>query len=309
MSERAGRDGPSLGRRLVKIGGRLLVVLALVFLAREVMRHWSGLSAWRPEPWQIAAVATLALFYGLSIFVLAENWHRIVGLFGDEPRRRTWRSYTMTQIAKYVPGNVAHLLGRAVYLRGGALGDRQLGIATAIEIAVMPVGAGLFVLLACLVVPVADLVPRAAPLQPFLAPLAAALAVAVAAAMFLPRRAPVRAAARSLAGTALIALGFMSLLGLCFALTLNSVVPAPALLAAVVAVLGWIVGYATPGAPGGLGTREALMLFLLDGTVPEAQALVAIALFRLVTVLGDVICFGAGWFLFRRDAVREGAPD
>ena len=53
----------------------------------------------------------------------------------------------------------------------------------------------------------------------------------------------------------------------------------------------WIAGYVTPGAPGGVGIREAIIIFSLAALVGEAQATVAALLFRCVTVGGDVIFY------------------
>uniref|UniRef100_UPI001969D9DF hypothetical protein n=1 Tax=Sandarakinorhabdus rubra TaxID=2672568 RepID=UPI001969D9DF len=166
------------GGRLAKYAGRFLMLVALAFIGREAHRHWADLSAWTPRPAQLVTVAGLAIAYGLALYLLVENWHRIVGLFAPETRARTYPSYTMTQIAKYLPGNIVHLLGRAAWLRGGGLSNRQLGQATLLEMAVVPAGAGLFLLLACLVVPLTALVPALAPAQPYVVPLAAALALA-----------------------------------------------------------------------------------------------------------------------------------
>jgi uncharacterized membrane protein YbhN (UPF0104 family) len=61
--------------------------------------------------------------------------------------------------------------------------------------------------------------------------------------------------------------------------------------------LAWAVGFVTPGAPAGLGVREALLLVLLAPTMGAANAsLLSIAL-RVVTTLGDIVCFVVGLLL------------
>ncbi|WP_205599639.1 lysylphosphatidylglycerol synthase domain-containing protein, partial [Sandarakinorhabdus rubra] len=141
-----------------------------------------------------------------------------------------------------------------------------------------------------------------------------ALALAALAGLLLPWPGRLRRAVPVLVAASLMAMLFMAALGVSFALVLNSLAPAGAPLAALpfaaaIAVLGWLTGYLTPGAPGGLGTREAVMLVLLAGSVSEGEALIAITLFRLVTVLGDLVCFGVGWLLFRGTASPDpGVP-
>ncbi len=58
--------------------------------------------------------------------------------------------------------------------------------------------------------------------------------------------------------------------------------------------LAWMAGYLVPGAPGGLGVREAVMLLGLAPTVGEPSALAAALSYRMVTVLADVVCAGLG---------------
>ena len=59
--------------------------------------------------------------------------------------------------------------------------------------------------------------------------------------------------------------------------------------------LAWVAGFLTPGAPAGLGIREAL---LVAGTAPlygPGTALSAALALRLVTVLGDGVAFVVAW--------------
>src|SRR3546814_9620714 len=56
--------------------------------------------------------------------------------------------------------------------------------------------------------------------------------------------------------------------------------------------LSWVLGFLAPGAPAGLGAREGIMLLLLHGSAPAEALLIFVLLARVVTVLGDGLCFG-----------------
>ena len=58
--------------------------------------------------------------------------------------------------------------------------------------------------------------------------------------------------------------------------------------------LAWMAGYLVPGAPGGLGVREAVLLLGLAPTVGEPSALAAALSYRMVTVVADAVCAGLG---------------
>ncbi len=64
-----------------------------------------------------------------------------------------------------------------------------------------------------------------------------------------------------------------------------------------ISAIAWLFGYITPGAPAGLGIREATLLLGIGEMVSEPNALLIIGLFRIVTVLGDLLYFTFGCFL------------
>jgi hypothetical protein len=104
-------------------------------------------------------------------------------------------------------------------------------------------------------------------------------------------------------GWMLAALGtylvFFAIMGGIVAMLVSLVADAPAMLAAGGGVAAWMAGFATPGAPAGIGTREAAMVLFVGHVVPQGALIVSAALFRIVTLAGDVVCFALGWLLCR----------
>ena len=56
-------------------------------------------------------------------------------------------------------------------------------------------------------------------------------------------------------------------------------------------LVAWIVGFITPGAPGGLGVREAVLIFLLKNVMAEDIILLGVVISRVVSILGDLAAF------------------
>jgi len=71
--------------------------------------------------------------------------------------------------------------------------------------------------------------------------------------------------------------------------------------------LSWLIGFLAPGAPAGLGVREGITVVLLSGSAGNEYLLVFVLLARLVTMLGDAINFLLGTVWFAVDAKRSGA--
>jgi len=63
--------------------------------------------------------------------------------------------------------------------------------------------------------------------------------------------------------------------------------------------LSWLAGFLTPGAPAGIGVREAVMIALMEGIIGTSNSLIISVLFRLVTITGDVMMFFMPFFLLR----------
>ncbi len=290
-------------------GGRFILLVALVFVAFEIRRHWSGISGWRPSASQLTLILSLSVPYALSLLLLAEGWHRIVNLFAAEPRARTFPSFCVTQVAKYLPGNVAHLIGRGLYLRGNAVSDGGIVKATLLELAVIPLGAAVIIVGMGALGLLSDLLPWFPDVGWY--GTALVICIAIGCALLLPLRGPGikgRQIAKVLPAIGLAAV-FMLCLGGTFAAVFNLLSEAPVAVLAGAGIIAWLVGYLTPGAPGGIGTREAALIALLSYLNQEDTVLIATALFRVVTTLGDVLLFLGSWLNVPRGASAGGTPN
>ncbi len=292
--------------RLLKIAGVLCLAVAVLFMLREVLHHREALLGWRPGPAMLVMLAALAVAYGAALFVLAECWHRIIGLFGAEPRRRTWPSYTTTLVARYLPGNVAHIFARAAWLRNGTLSTPDLARASAIELILVPSGAALALLALLPFLPVSAIAARTGlPVAGLIAGAVALALLAAAAVRHLLFR-QLRGAWRPVLAPLFLATLFMAVLGTVFALISGALAGTGFALGMAAGLLGWLVGYATPGAPGGLGSREAVITLMLSTVAPPETAILVALVFRLVTTLGELACFATGALAIPRRPVPSG---
>ena len=96
------------------------------------------------------------------------------------------------------------------------------------------------------------------------------------------------------------AVAFMTLLGVLTCLISGDFSNAGAIIGAT--ALAWVVGFLTPGSPGGLGTREAALLILLTPVLGETQVLGVSIVLRAVTFGGDALSsiLGVMWVEFYR---------
>ncbi len=268
-----------------------------------------GIVAWRHAAsfpkvvWTSGAVAALAGAMGLYLVMIlagAVAWFLLLRSSRPETSLAAVLAICgLAQPGKYLPGNVGQYLGRAVLARRQGVPLQDSALTIVFETAGLIVAAAAWAVLAgssdIWKIALLAVAAVAAPFllvhvlerwfpemlrrrlgvtrlpRPSIATLGACLVLYVA------------SFACGGVGCELLARG---LFGASSDVSWTRIVPAFA--------LSWVAGFVTPGAPAGLGIREAL---LVGGTAPlygPGTALSTALAFRFVTVLGDGLAFLAG---------------
>lgn len=242
--------------------------------------------------------------YAAAGLLLAGVWWHLLNRQAIAPPSfgRALAVYARTQLAKYLPGNVFHLIGRHALGSGLGLPHRVLAGALVVEIG----GLGLVAtaLAGTLGAPF-PLPPRLAWLVPgtLLGLAMAGLALGLLGLRWIhsPGNGSVRLYLASLARALLGYGGFFAILGGITALLFGGTLPPGSQLPWTqltgLAALAWLGGFATPGAPAGIGVRDAILLSGLGGLAPEPEATGVVVALRLVTLGGDLLFGLAGLLL------------
>lgn len=301
MADTPPAAGPmALARKWLRPALSLLSVAALVYLGSVFVAEWSEISEWRPGPGTLAILAGFALIYGAALFLVAEIWHGLATACSGIAlgRTETFRSITDTQLAKYLPGNVAHIIGRHAWLKQAGPSHRALALAFALEVGSLVAGAGI---VAALVLWFTGdgLVIHGADLTLLTGLVLGAAAVAGLTGLLLGLlsrryRAWVQTGFRSVA----LSIVFFAAQGALFWGVALAISPDAGPVLIGISALAWVGGFLMPGAPGGLGPREFILLALAGPLLGPADAALAAAVFRVVTFAGDAVCFGLGRAVF-----------
>ena len=68
-------------------------------------------------------------------------------------------------------------------------------------------------------------------------------------------------------------------------------------------IISYFIGYITPGSPGGMGVREAVLILLLSTAIGSDLATVASIIHRLITIVSDITIYGLN-YLYTRKSVE-----
>lgn len=285
-------------RRGLHWGGSVLAIVGIVFVVSRLRNYGAEIDITRFN-WVVwSATALFSLIYALSNLMLAVAWWNLLKHFGAKASTR-WsvRTYGITQIAKYVPGNIFHLAGRQAMGMSAGVAGWSLAKSAVWELGLISVVGGLFGILA---------IPLLLPHMPLLVAVGIFAAALCILAQLLKRYIGPLVARAFGWHAAFLALSGLLFVGLIELLSGNSVGEDLPVLPVIGAyVLAWLAGLVTPGAPAGLGVRELVLLFLLTGVIGEADLLLVTVLGRIVTVCGDVGFFAVALTIKSRTNTGE----
>lgn len=295
-------------KRAAGIAGAALCLAAAALLLRRGIQLGDVLVERLTKISPVAVTAALAL-YCAGAAALGVAWVLLVRAVAAAAvhSRPLFVAHLRSQLAKYLPGNVFHFAYRHVAARREGLGHRALGGALALESLLLVAAAAT---LASGVV--AD--PRLDTLAPWLrwvvqaAPLAA-IAVALVGSFALRRFGSGAGRPSRVLATLVVVLLIDAAFFVLAACALRLLCQQPGLLPFAAwcgwLALAWIAGYVTPGAPGGLGLREAVLVLGLGPVLGETEAIAIAFAYRFVTVGADAILAGVGFLL--RDRTQAAA--
>jgi hypothetical protein len=255
------------------------------------------------------------------MLLVAVAWAWLLGATGHKISvRESSIVFGVSQFAKYLPGNVAHHIGRVALAAQRQIPISDGALVTATEMALQVLVGGFLSLTA-----IASL--RRAIDFAGLDPTRVAVVVGVTLPILLGSAVLVRRRLRSnavlrriLNATPLVLMGRsvllyvvnFALLGLTLHWILIGVFAGPDIgLSKTIGVfaVAWLLGYLTPGAPAGIGVRELVLVLLLTPGHGSQLATAAALCLRVVTTLGDGLVFIACFTAYHRLAANPTLVD
>lgn len=270
--------------RLLKYVGSVLAIIGVSFVSYKLYFYFSNDDFKKLTYYSLLYLGTLALVYTLVNLFLATAWRHLLIYFGVKIRwRLSTKIYALSQIAKYIPGNIVHLAGRQAIGISENIAGGPLLKSTFAELTLIAFTGALFSIL---------LVPLFFPifgLMHIVLLTCGAISIAGYLLKFIFNR--------QLAVAFFYHVGFLLSSGLVF-LAIMLLVTGSSTLSDVgfeifigAYVVSWLVGFVTPGAPAGVGIRELVLIYLLGSHIASSDLIFAVALLRVITVIGDLLFY------------------
>lgn len=288
-----------MNNKKLKIIGNLLVVAAILLLVKKLCNYDIDYTLLITQK-NMIIVTLMTLFYGVNVFICAFPWFNFVKIF--EGMKLSFFEvasiYTKANLLKYIPGNVLQYIGRNELAIRSKIAHTKVAFATGCDI-VSNLGA-VFILV--LIFSGDEIVNIAKSYDIKLVIAVAFLIIIILIVLFfvfLKKKSIITEdKLKEFINASILNIIFYIAINLfssvLFIIILMEIAQEEVYSYGIVVgafLLSWIVGFIIPGAPGGIGIREAMITFLLAGFVPEESIVVSILTYRLITTIGDLIGF------------------
>ncbi|MFI5399526.1 MAG: lysylphosphatidylglycerol synthase domain-containing protein [SAR324 cluster bacterium] len=305
-------------KRVVYLTGKLLSLAALVYLVVRLVQEWGRIPSVSWSPLAVAGLVGTTVLVTVSVPISAGIWKMLLAGGGVPIRyRHAFTIMAISQMWRYLPGIFLHQVGQVAMARraGIALSAAALtvGLQTALN---MLTNAGIAVLgltLAAEKLPPWLLTALAGRMWLLWAGGAAALAVlAVGLASPPVRRWTGQRMAylhpRGMLAAVALYILINAMVGMALSLLLRTFWPQPFPVRwyefAWGFALAWVIGFLIPGAPAGLGIREAVLVELYANELGAGVIIGLGLLLRALMMVGDLTAFGVAVWLSRGSGAR-----
>jgi len=268
--------------KVLNIAGSVIALLSVLFVVHRITAYWTQVPADTFTLKLLLLILILAGIYGAANLILASAWRLLMlGLEQAISSRMANRIYGLTQLAKYVPGNIFQFAGRQFLAMSHGFSGKAIAKSTFLELLLLVLTGAAFVLW---------MLPLLYPAFNIIYGFSLFIIIATLIALGLKWQ-------QNSDLMHVIARYFLFLLisGAVFLSILYSIVGnwtgTPALVLPLIGayVVAWLAGLITPGSPAGVGVREFLLILLLKPFFTEIDIVLAVILSRITTVVGD--CF------------------
>lgn len=300
------KDKKSLIKKGIKIVGKLIFVLSLVFVARAV--YVLGFDFGSVENWPafLAVTFLCALVKCVTVYISGSSWYGWLSFFSGKKGqlKEGLCVYAKANIGKYLPGNVMHYVERNLFADKLGISQKKLAASSIFEVFSL-------VSVALIMAFAVSLNQLKSALETILGEnypsiilgvvLAGIVFLALIVFLFRKRLASILSGYRLKDfvtmlilnliryGIVLTLLGILMVVLYCY---MGGVFTwGKACLIVSGYIIAWVLGFIVPGAPGGIGVRELVITLLLSSVVGENLIVSLSITHRLITIVGDFMAY------------------
>lgn len=271
----------SIMKRAIDIAGHIVAIAAVIFVILKFRSYSNEFSSSILTFKFIIWIAFLSVVYFLANILLVFAWKRLLQHLSVGVKSRVaFDIYGRSQLSKYIPGNIFQFAGRQILSLQYGLQAKPVIKSMAWELACLVFSGGIFALL---------LTPNFIPLiQPQFS-IVLFIIICLILFYFIIRNNGIALAI--FYQCVFLLISGAAFCGVLYGLHTGEMLPLALLIKIVlVYIVAWLAGLVTPGAPAGVGVREAVLIMLIPDLSSDIVLMTAVY-GRIVTLLGDVLFY------------------
>lgn len=288
-----------LNKKLLKIIGNIFTVVCVGYIAYKLITldiDYSLLLDIKTLAIMLVCIVLLAI----PPFLNSIAYKKILQIVGIKKiaLNEIIDIYSTSNMGKYLPGNIMHLAGRNVLGSKYGLDNKKLVLSTFFEIAFKIILAAVSVF--CFSFSYIATLLAQGYNDYIIFIIVAIILVVVAGLIIVYKKAKGSISNKKFAANLVIILwldAIVFLLNIICFLAISaffmgfSAIQGQIFIISGIYLSAWLVGYLTPGAPGGIGVKEAALVFMLSGIFLEGDILFIGIVLRVCNILGDLLAY------------------
>lgn len=289
-------------KKIIKWVGNILVLLSIVFIVYTILKFDVDYKI-LANPKMLISILILSLISSVAILLDSIAGKYMINdiLKVSIPFKNIYEIYSKSNIGKYLPGNVMHYVSRGIYCKEYNISTGNMYYVTILEILLKVMTAFLITLF--LVKERINDVFKIARLNisinnGVLILLTILLVLILFGFILYKERNLYRSFFSEVKMIKPIIMYTITFLinSLIFIITIylidNSITNGENIFFCIgVYTMAWLIGYVTPGAPGGIGIKETIILVSLSPIYGENVTVLAAVIVRVINVLGDIFAY------------------
>ena len=280
-------------KKAIKTVFQLLGILSIFLIFKDLFRQVSIKDA-STITLHLFLISLLLQFFGKCSVAL--SWIYILKMSGVKGIKSIdiFINYSQTEVGKYLPGNVMHLVSRQIIFEKMTKSSKKVFQCIYTELFFYLISFSIFILL--------SFQPTFSSSE-YLLHLkftATLIVISLIATLLLKSKKIIEIDYRYLAPAFIGYFIFATCLILSFYYSVNAILDntqLPLEQYAFSSSLSWLVGFVAPGLPGGIGIRDLVLLKTIESSITSSSLPLIIITFRVVSILGDVFLYLFGSIL------------
>jgi len=284
----------------LKIVLQVIIVLAIFyFMFMQIFKNWGSLKEYEWHFNYLYLILSFIVLLGYSVLIVF-GWHTILKkLFVKIDFLKTYKIRAITELGRYLPGKIWHLVGRTYYTKKIGASSLKILTSVAIELGVNTIAGLIIFVIALPFFFRAEVITK---IFPFIVLIPLGLIVIhpkvlnkimnFGLKLFKKKRIKLHIRYKDMLLLIVLYSMFWLVAGFAFFLLVNSIYAVNIsnffVIAGIYAV-AWVVGFLSFITPGGIGIREGILAGLLSLYMPLPMAIIISLVARIWTILTELL--------------------